>query len=78
MALVGATNNVGKRGGMILANVLVNAYQGRVYPVTPRGEAILGREGLDLYPTPERVVRVMARLMGYAAYLRRVGGTGCG
>jgi len=42
LALIGATGNLGKWGGMILANVLVNGYQGRVFPVNPRGGRILG------------------------------------
>jgi acetyl coenzyme A synthetase (ADP forming)-like protein len=38
---------------------------------TPRFDALLRKEGLSLYPTPERAVRVMARLMEYARYRRR-------
>ena len=38
---------------------------------TPRFDTLLRREGLSLYPTPERAVRVMARLMEYARYRRR-------
>ena len=38
---------------------------------TPRFDALLQKEGLSLYPTPERAVRVMARLMEYAHYRRR-------
>ncbi len=38
---------------------------------TPRFDALLKKEGLSLYPTPERAVRVMARLMEYARYRRR-------
>jgi acyl-CoA synthetase (NDP forming) len=38
---------------------------------TPKFDALLRREGLSLYPTPERAVRVMARLMEYARYRRR-------
>jgi acyl-CoA synthetase (NDP forming) len=39
--------------------------------LSPRFEEIVGREGLDFYPSPERAVRVMARLMEYARYRRR-------
>jgi acyl-CoA synthetase (NDP forming) len=41
---------------------------------TPRFDTLLRREGLSLYPTPERAVRVMARLMEYARYRRRWAG----
>lgn len=41
---------------------------------TPRFDSLLRREGLSLYPTPERAVRVMARLMEYARYRRRLEG----
>jgi len=42
LAVIGATNNLGKWGGMILLNVLVNGYQGRIFPVNPGGGEILG------------------------------------
>ena len=42
LALIGATNNMNKWGGMILANILVNGYTGRVYPVNPRSSEVLG------------------------------------
>ena len=38
---------------------------------SPKFDALLRKEGLSLYPTPERAVRVMARLMEYAGYRRR-------
>ena len=38
---------------------------------SPRFDTLLRKEGLSLYPTPERAVRVMARLMEYARYRRR-------
>ena len=41
---------------------------------TPKFDALLRKEGLSLYPTPERAVRVMARLMEYAHYRRRWAG----
>ena len=36
-----------------------------------RIDTLLKEEGLSVYPTPERAVRVMARLMEYAGYRRR-------
>jgi acyl-CoA synthetase (NDP forming) len=38
---------------------------------TPGFDTLLRKEGLSLYPTPERAVRVLARLMEYARYRRR-------
>ncbi len=38
---------------------------------SPKFDILLRKEGLSLYPTPERAVRVMARLMEYARYRRR-------
>lgn len=35
-------------------------------------ETLMQKEGLNLYPTPERAVRVMARLMEYGRYRRRL------
>jgi len=42
LAMIGATNNLNKWGGMILLNVLVNGFQGRVFPVNPGSREILG------------------------------------
>lgn len=42
LALIGATNNLNKWGGMILANILVNGYQGKVFPVNPGSGEVLG------------------------------------
>jgi acyl-CoA synthetase (NDP forming) len=39
--------------------------------LSARFEEILGAEGLDFYSSPERAVRVMARLMEYGRYRRR-------
>lgn len=35
-------------------------------------QPLMEKEGLNLYPTPERAVRVMARLMEYGRYRRRL------
>ncbi len=35
-------------------------------------QSLMEKEGLNLYPTPERAVRVMARLMEYGRYRRRL------
>jgi acyl-CoA synthetase (NDP forming) len=48
MAIVGASNNPSKWGWVILANILAYGYRGRVYPVNPHEEEILG---LKVYPS---------------------------
>ena len=42
IALIGATNKLNKWGGMILANVLTNRFDGRVFPVNPTSSEVLG------------------------------------
>ncbi len=48
VALIGATNNLSKWGGMILANIISNKYKGKVYPVNLRDRTVLG---LQAYPS---------------------------
>ena len=45
IAVIGASQDSTKIGYKILANILSGGYRGRVYPVNPRGEAILGLRG---------------------------------
>ncbi|MHA1379122.1 MAG: acetate--CoA ligase family protein [Candidatus Helarchaeota archaeon] len=40
VAVIGASNNQNKVGGQIIANLILGGYQGRVYPVNPKGEMI--------------------------------------
>jgi acyl-CoA synthetase (NDP forming) len=42
IALIGATNKLTKWGGMILANVLTNRFEGRIFPVNPTSSEVLG------------------------------------
>ena len=42
LAVVGASKTPGKAGNEILVNLLANGYQGKVFPVNPGGEEILG------------------------------------
>src|SRR4030065_1292670 len=44
VAFVGASQNPGKWGFIILANILNGGYRGKVYPVNPREKKILGVE----------------------------------
>jgi acyl-CoA synthetase (NDP forming) len=42
VAVVGASTSPGKLGHEILANILNGGYQGRIYPVNPKAERVLG------------------------------------
>jgi len=52
MAVVGASRSADKIGHAILKNVLESGYGGRVYPVNPKADEILG---LDAYPSVKDV-----------------------
>ncbi len=41
--MIGATNNLGKWGGIILARILSDEFQGEIIPVNPKDEYVLGR-----------------------------------
>jgi len=42
IALIGASNNIGKWGAIVFLNIILGGYQGRIYPVNPKEEAIFG------------------------------------
>jgi acyl-CoA synthetase (NDP forming) len=42
IALIGASNNIGKWGAIVFLNILLGGYQGKLYPVNPNEEKILG------------------------------------
>ncbi len=44
LALIGASNDPRKWGFRILGNILLGGYQGRVYPINPTKEEILGKK----------------------------------
>jgi acyl-CoA synthetase (NDP forming) len=56
IAFVGATETMGKWGFLILNNIITGGYEGKIYPVNPGRDTILG---LQAYPTvrdiPEEV-----------------------
>lgn len=52
IALIGATASPGKWGFIILLNILKGNYQGKVYPINPKTESILG------YPCYQTVLDV--------------------
>lgn len=48
VAIIGASRNPGKAGNVILENIIANDYQGRLYPVNPNVDGVLG---LRCYPS---------------------------
>jgi acyl-CoA synthetase (NDP forming) len=53
LAVVGASSNVTKFGGMTMETLIKGGYDGRLYPVNPKGGEILGRkvyESLEAIP----------------------------
>jgi acyl-CoA synthetase (NDP forming) len=48
VAIIGASNNTGKWGFLILMNMVLGGFKGKVYPVNPREKEILG---FKVYPS---------------------------
>ncbi len=44
VALIGASNSIGKWGAIVLLNIILGGYQGRIYPVNPKEQAIFGHK----------------------------------
>jgi len=40
IAMIGATSNIGKWGAIVFLNILMGGYQGKLYPVNPKGEMV--------------------------------------
>jgi acyl-CoA synthetase (NDP forming) len=40
IAMIGATGNIGKWGAIVFLNILMGGYQGKLYPVNPKGEMV--------------------------------------
>ena len=63
VAVIGASNNPGKYGYMTVASMLKGGYEGKIYPVNPKGGEILGlkayRSLKDLPETPDVAVIVI-------------------
>jgi len=63
IAFVGASNDPGKWGYVILSNLLNGGFTGKIYPVNPREKHILGLEAFpsigELPETPELVIIVI-------------------
>ena len=75
IAVIGASSDVRKVGGMILRNIIDSGYSGKVFPVNPKGGTIMGlrtetsSDGLDEVPElavialrPDLVTDEMERL----------------
>ena len=43
IAMIGASNNMGKWGAIVFLNILMGGYQGKLYPVNPKGEPVFQR-----------------------------------
>lgn len=52
VAVIGASTNPNKSGGMLLANIVRGGYRGRLYPINPRATEVLGHRA---YPSIEAV-----------------------
>jgi acyl-CoA synthetase (NDP forming) len=52
VALIGASNNPGKWGGMVMMSLLNSRYRGRIYPVNPRESTIMG---MKAYPDVSQI-----------------------
>ncbi|MFO8057876.1 MAG: CoA-binding protein [bacterium] len=46
VAMIGATNNLGKWGGIILARILGDEFNGELLPVNPKNEYVLGQKAV--------------------------------
>ncbi len=60
IALVGASTKEGSTGNTTLANILKSRFHGRVYPVNPKADEILGvRAYASVESIPERIDLVL-------------------
>lgn len=63
IAIVGASNNLGKMGSMQLLNILCNNFPGNIFPVHPNEKSVLGytayRSIKELPETPELAIIVV-------------------
>ena len=81
VALVRASADPAKFGYMTLDSLIKGGYQGRIYPVNPRGGEILGLRvypGLDRLPEPPDLVAVCVPAKFVAGVLREASRLGAG
>ena len=80
VAVVGASNNPDKTGYQVLKNIIDGGYQGRIYPINPKAEEILGCSLLSIYAGCSRRYRFgcgdRARQV-CSGYHARCGGEAC-
>ena len=70
LALIGASNNPAKWGGMVLGRLLSSDFRGRIFPVNPKESRIFG---LETYAD----VRDIPGLMGWADLAISAAGSTC-
>ncbi len=52
IAFIGASNHIEKWGGIVLLNIILGGYRGRIYPVNPKEETIFG---IKAYPRASQI-----------------------
>lgn len=56
VAIVGASSSEGKAGNLLLKNLIMHGYQGRIYPITPHTGEVLGYKAYsDLLSVPDEI-----------------------
>ncbi|MEI6308624.1 MAG: CoA-binding protein [bacterium] len=76
VAVVGASANPGKRGRIILKNLIEGGFTGGIYPVNPGAEEILGKKSypsLGAIPEPVDLIVVCIPAAGVPALIREAG-----
>ena len=55
VAVIGASSNKDKVGGMVISNLLGSGFEGEIYPVNPKGGEI---QGLKAYESVDKIEKV--------------------
>ncbi len=66
IAVIGASENTGKPGGKVLANILAHNFSGRVYAVNPKAKKV---QGVPSYPEVEKLPNVECAILAIPAKL---------
>lgn len=54
VAIIGASTNPNKPGGLLLRNIIQGGYKGRIYPINPRAPEVMGHRAYpDIEAVPE-------------------------
>src|SRR5437867_13404359 len=68
IAVIGASRHKGKVGYAILRNLLVNEYQGKLFPVNPNADSVQGIKAYpDVQAIPDPVDLAIVTIRGDAA-----------